>query len=103
MSVPELPRRTVTVHCKRSGYDVYIGRPGPWGNPFTIGRDGTRQEVIRKYEEHLLASHALLELVPELAGMTLGCWCSPRPCHGDVLARYANDPALLAAALLDAP
>lgn len=28
------------VHCKRDKFDVYIGRPGKWGNPFTIGKDG---------------------------------------------------------------
>jgi len=33
-----LPR---VVHCKRAVYDVYVGRPSKWGNPFTIGRDGT--------------------------------------------------------------
>jgi hypothetical protein len=37
------------VHCKREPYDVYIGRPSKWGNPFQIGRDGTRDEVIAKY------------------------------------------------------
>lgn len=39
------------VHCKKEPYDIYIGRPGKWGNPFTIGKDGTREEVIVKYEE----------------------------------------------------
>ncbi len=38
------------VHCKRKTYDVYIGRPGKWGNPFEIGKDGNRAEVIEKYE-----------------------------------------------------
>jgi hypothetical protein len=28
---------------------VYIGRPSKWGNPFVIGRDGSREEVIEKY------------------------------------------------------
>jgi hypothetical protein len=28
---------------------VYVGRPGKWGNPFVIGRDGSRDEVIAKY------------------------------------------------------
>jgi len=29
-----------------SGPGVYVGRPSKWGNPFTIGPDGTRDEVI---------------------------------------------------------
>lgn len=39
------------VHCKREPYDVYIGRPSKWGNPFVIEKDGTRKEVIEKYKE----------------------------------------------------
>ena len=31
------------------GDGVYIGRPSLLGNPFKIGKDRTRQEVIRKY------------------------------------------------------
>lgn len=42
------------VHCKKSRHDVYVGRPSKWGNPFAIGRDGTRQEVIDKYRAYLL-------------------------------------------------
>ena len=34
-------------------YDVYVGRPGPWGNPWHVGRDGTRQEVIVRHREWL--------------------------------------------------
>jgi hypothetical protein len=41
-------RRRV-VHVKRAAYDVYIGRPSPFGNPFVIGRDGERAAVIGRY------------------------------------------------------
>lgn len=71
-------------------FDVYIGRPSKWGNPFRIGPDGTRAEVIAKYEAWLDTQPALLAALPELAGKRLGCWCSPLPCHGDVLVRRAN-------------
>jgi hypothetical protein len=80
----------LVVHCKRAAHDVYIGRPSKWGNPFVIGRDGTREDVIAKYEAWLLEQPELLAALPELAGKTLGCWCAPRACHGDVLARLAN-------------
>jgi hypothetical protein len=76
---------TRVVHCKKEPYDVYIGRPSVWGNPFVIGKDGTRGEVIAKYREYLLSNPDLMARVPELEGKTLGCWCSPEPCHGDVL------------------
>lgn len=78
------------VHCKRAPFDVYIGRPSKWGNPYVIGRDGTRAEVIAKYREYLLGFPELYSALPELRGKILGCWCAPGPCHGDVLAELAN-------------
>jgi hypothetical protein len=78
------------VHCKKSRYDVYIGRPSKWGNPFVIGKDGSRDEVIAKYEAWLMARPDLLDDLHELKGKTLACWCSPAACHGDVLDKLAN-------------
>ena len=82
---------TMTVHCKRESYDVYIGRPSKWGNPFSIGKDGNRKEVIQKYEQRTKTQPHLVSALPELKGKTLGCWCKPKACHGDVLARMADN------------
>lgn len=79
---------TKVVHCKKEPYDVYLGRPSKWGNPFVIGKDGTREEVIEKYENYLLSNQELLDSLPELEGKTLGCWCKPAACHGDVLIKH---------------
>lgn len=81
---------TKVVHCKREPYDVYIGRPSKWGNPFEIGRDGTREEVIDKYREWIATQPQLLAELLMLRGKTLACWCAPKACHGDVLAELAN-------------
>jgi hypothetical protein len=82
---------TRVVHCKREPYDVYIGRPSVWGNPFPIGAVGdTREDVIRKYRDHVLARPDLLARLGELKGKTLACWCKPSDCHGDVLAELAD-------------
>ena len=81
----------MVVHCKRSSYDIYIGRPGPWGNPFAIGKDGTREEVIARYEEWIRTQPDLMARLPELRGKVLGCWCSPYPCHGDVLQKLLRE------------
>lgn len=78
------------VHCKREPYDVYIGRPGKWGNPFTIGKDGTRKEVIDKYAEWLITQPKLINSLFELKDKKIACWCSPKECHGDVLAEIVN-------------
>ena len=66
--------------------DVRIDRRSKWGNPFVIGKDGNREEVIAKYREWIEARPDLLwSLLPELDGQRLGCWCAPLACHGDVL------------------
>lgn len=70
---------------------VYIGRGSPYGNPFIIGKDGSREEVIKKFEDYLMTNKELLDLVKkELRGKDLVCFCSPKHCHGDVLIRVAN-------------
>lgn len=78
------------VHNKRANTAppgaVYVGRGSPWGNPFLIGQDGTRADVIRKFECETLLS---LDLSP-LRGKDLVCYCAPLPCHADVLMREAN-------------
>jgi hypothetical protein len=73
------------------GNSVYIGRPSPWGNPFVIGQDGTREEVIEKFRVYLLSRPDLMEQVKtELRGKDLVCFCAPEPCHGDILLYFAN-------------
>lgn len=55
-------------------------------------RVATRQEAIERYEAWVLTQPELLERIRrELKGKILGCWCSPLACHGEVLARIAND------------
>lgn len=78
------------VHCKKEPYDVYIGRPSKWGNPFNIGKTMTREQSIKKYTRWLMKQKNLLKDLPELKGKVLGCWCAPLPCHGDVLLELAN-------------
>jgi len=86
---PPVPATRV-VNFASEPYQVYIGRPGPWGNPFVIGRDGTRNEVIAKYSVWVRAQPGLMAALPELRGKVLGCHCKPEPCHGDILAALAD-------------
>lgn len=82
---------TRVVHYKKEPYDIYIGRPSKWGNPFVVGRDGTRAEVIELYREYLYSDGAhLIADIHELKDKVLGCWCKPEACHGDVLAELAD-------------
>lgn len=82
--------RPTVVHCKRDPYDVYIGRPSKWGNPFKIGRDGTREHVLDLYRQWIQTQPGLMAALPELRGKVLGCWCKPLSCHGDVLAELVE-------------
>lgn len=82
---------TRVVHVRKAHYDVYIGRPSQWGNPFAIGRDGDRATVIIKYGRWLESNPELMAQVKTLKGKTLGCWCKPQACHGDILAKLADD------------
>lgn len=72
--------------------DVYIGRGSKWGNPYAIGFDGDRDEVIRRFKydfERGFLKFSKSDLL-ELRGKVLGCHCKPAACHGDVLAQYLN-------------
>jgi hypothetical protein len=84
---------------------VYIGRrnakyglqASPFANPFHIGRDGTREEVIEKYhayiEDRLAREPELGAKLDALRGKTLVCWCAPKACHADVLVQLMNASA----------
>ena len=69
---------------------VYVGRPSRWGNPFVIGRDGSRDEVIAKYRAWIVRQPALMAALPELRNKDLVCWCAPKRCHCEVLIELAN-------------
>lgn len=89
---------------------VHVGREsgllgqGGWGNPWTHRTHGTaaqfrvktREEAIERYRARLWElldggrNEALMEDLADLHGRTLGCWCKPQACHGDVLAKAAD-------------
>lgn len=82
-------------------YDIYIGRAiymggwklpkSKWANPFTIKEYGTAEIACAKYETWLRANPILLAQLYELKGKTIACWCSPNPCHGDVLIKLIKE------------
>lgn len=85
---------------------VYIGRANSrlglsasvWANPYRIGADGTREEVIERYRIYLLnrliKEPELGAHLDALSGKTLICWCKQAgkdvPCHGDILAQLID-------------
>jgi hypothetical protein len=95
MSPRELRLVTTTVIKTRRGRrrqpnEIYVGRPSKWGNPFEIGVDGTRDEVVARHRAWLPSQPQLLADLHELRGKTLLCWCAPLACHADTLAELAD-------------
>ena len=94
------------VHCKKEPYDVYIGRPSRFGNPYShIPGKGeylvaSREHAIEKYREMVnsmiaLDRPAVISIFSEVAGKTLGCWCTPNACHGDVIIDICKELGLI--------
>lgn len=106
VAIKDVAPRTRVVHCRRHPYNIYGGRPGPFGNPFshlpgTLARFKveTRDEAIERHQEWFLGNSELLERVKrEMTGKVIGCWCAPKPCHCDIYARVCNEAAGLAPA-----
>jgi hypothetical protein len=83
---------TKVVNIKKYNGDyLYIGRGSKWGNPFKVGKDGTREEVIIKYEKYIRNKPELMADLMRLEGQVLGCFCKPKPCHGDVLVKLLRE------------
>jgi len=88
------------VHMKVEPFDVYIGRGrgSIWGNPFSH-KEGTqarfkvetREQAIACFEQWIREQPQLMGQLWRLRGKVLGCWCKPKACHGDVLARLAAE------------
>lgn len=98
--------KSKVVHCKKESYDVYIGRPSKWGNPFTHKQDGKtlakyvledRDAAVNAYREWITngdGKHLLDDLHELKGGKILGCWCKPQACHGDVLLELLDNLTL---------
>ncbi len=85
----EIPK---VYNCKDKNQPVccmYVGRPSKWGNPFKIGKDGNREEVIAKFRLSL-TDETKESIRRELQGKNLVCYCAPKACHADVLLEVAN-------------
>ena len=80
------------VHCKRQKYDVYVGRPSIFGNPFTLKDDSNREEVIELYKRYFYqkieTNSQFKKAIDKLKGKILGCWCYPKDCHARIIIDY---------------
>ena len=85
---------TSVVNIKKEKCDIYCGRGSPFGNPFRIGEDGDRKQVIKKYREYFykrLTNSDFRDKVLSLKGKVLGCYCKPLDCHCDIIVEYLEN------------
>lgn len=88
------------VNIRRDRCEVFIGRGSKWGNPYTVVKNSVkgpmecldRVEAIQKYKQWITEGDGkhLLRDLDELKDKTLGCYCWPLPCHGQVLLRLVE-------------
>jgi len=86
--------------CLDNPKKVFIGRGSIFGNPFVIGRDGDRDQVIEKYRRYLWIDFQRngdpskfirqLAIKAKLMDIILECFCAPKRCHGDVIVSAVN-------------
>ena len=81
----------------RNKNNVYIGRgtkdlpASKWGNPHKLRGTNNRPKVVQQYSEYFSQNKELVNSVIQLKGKTLGCWCSPEQCHGEILHKAAGN------------
>lgn len=82
---------TVENWCKHED-NVYIGKYSPlirgsvkniWD--ITMFSDLPAEERDRAYIQRIENSRSLMTKLRDLRDKTLGCWCKPGSCHGDLL------------------
>lgn len=89
-------KETFLVNLYKEPYDVYIGRPGKgqdgyFGNPYKGMSKLESIALFRKYfYKRLKEDPVFNRRVRALKGKILGCFCAPKPCHGDVIVEYLN-------------
>lgn len=103
-TVVDEKKMTRVVNSRSETYGVYIGRRKEafhFGNPFTSGTSvitsltvPTRYDSIKACYDWLAGTDHytveprrrqwVLEKIESLRGETLGCFCKPKACHGDV-------------------
>lgn len=77
--------KTTVVNLRKEPYDIYIGRPSIFCNPYRIGIDGDRDEVLEMFREYIHTKPDIIAKAKKLMpGKRLGCYCKPLPCHGDI-------------------
>lgn len=101
------PKYTNLKHWMEDENNIYIGRsgivfidgkrfpkkPSIWANPFKV-ENNRNETVLSPYEKYIrnkIENEYGVEKLLKLKGKTLGCWCKPKSCHGDILIKLINE------------
>lgn len=81
-------------HGDKNMLNTPAGKHGWLGNPYVV-EDYGRQKSIEKFRDAFLDklehNERFRKSVLELEGKTLGCWCKPQSCHGDVIKEWIEE------------
>ena len=88
----------------KNGEERYPKISSPWANPYKIQSNKsskingyTREESLILYETYIRDKLYCKELnIEDLRNKTLGCWCYPEKCHGDILLKILQEPIIFA-------
>ena len=90
---------TLVVNIFKDSYDVYIGRAGKgqdgyFGNPVRLKEGESKGSTLKEYKRYFYNRLAIdpefKKKILELKGKKLGCFCYPKPCHGDIIKEYLD-------------
>jgi len=96
------------VNMRHEQYDIKVDRSTRMGNPFRMNGERDRENVCNRFEiyvacqiyvhAHLSVMDTLMREVdrfiernPDAKEIRLGCWCKPKRCHADALARLVKE------------
>ena len=74
---------------------VSMVHPSPWKNPFKLGRDGNREEILDQFESYFLArveedAEFREKTLKELKDKVLVCDCDSEECHALIIAEWVD-------------
>ncbi|MBE0438229.1 MAG: DUF4326 domain-containing protein [Gammaproteobacteria bacterium] len=76
---------------------IYCGRPSKYGNPYSMRQESQREEVVNRFRSNETCKEVVKRLKvkllsnPQFKNIKLGCFCSPRKCHCDVIKEWLED------------
>ncbi len=86
------PRVHMLTEGVRPGEEGWLGNPHPIGMCDLCSKEHTRKECIEAFRadfhRKIRTDPSFRRSLPALKGKSLGCYCKPLACHGDVIRAF---------------